>query len=202
MCLSHYIMIFFCGDTRCFSRDAFFLSFIVSTFLLVPGLTNAAIVTPQLAGGTSHTIALASDGSVWAWGSNYGGQLGNEVSGSTFNPTVIASLGEVRAIAAGGDNSAALKGDGTVWTWGNNFYGQLGNGTTATSNTPVQVSGLGSVTALSASGDHTAALKTDGTVWTWGGNDSGQLGQWYRYQFHCSNSGSRHFRSEINCGFF
>ena len=135
--------------------------------------------------GDGHSMALKSDGSVFGWGNNTSGEVGNGTASSTVDvlvPTAVVGLGAgsgVVAIAAGASHSMALKSDGTVLTWGNNNSGQLGNGTTTDSPTPVTVSGLGAgsgVIAISAGSAFSVVLKSDGTVLTWGNNASGQLG--------------------------
>ncbi len=127
-----------------------------------------------------HTVYLKNDGTIWTWGSNSNGQLGNGTSGPGTDsniPVQVPGLLGMTAIAAGTNFTVALKNDGTVWTWGYNAYGQLGNGTQTDSNIPVQV-GLSSVIAIAAGYDHTVALvnSSGGTVWTWGHNANGQLG--------------------------
>jgi alpha-tubulin suppressor-like RCC1 family protein len=131
-------------------------------------------------GGYQHSFALKNDGTVWAWGHNSSGQLGNGTFINTTVPVPVSSLTAVTAIAGGGGHSLALKNDGTAWAWGRNFFGQLGNGTNTDSNVPVQVSNLSGVSAIAAGGlkdfEHSLALKNDGTVWAWGFNGFGQLG--------------------------
>jgi alpha-tubulin suppressor-like RCC1 family protein len=136
-----------------------------------------------LAAGSSHSLALKDDGTVWAWGSNTGGQeqkisgqLGNDTITSTNTPVQVSDLDGVKAIAAGSSYSLALKDDGSVWAWGYNEFGQLGDGTNTDSSTPVQVSDLDGVKAISGGGAHSLGLKDDGTVWAWGSNPYGQLG--------------------------
>lgn len=129
-----------------------------------------------IAGGGSHSIALRSDGTVWAWGDNGNGQLGDGTNTSSNVPGQVSGLTGVTAIAANGMHTIALKSDGSVWAWGYNGGGQLGNGTFTSSNVPVQVSGLTGVTAIAAGGNHTIAIKSGGTVWAWGQNLYGQLG--------------------------
>lgn len=133
-------------------------------------------VPPAISSGYWHTVALRSDGTVWTWGSNLYGQMGDD-SRERHTPTQVNGLNGVTAIAAGEQNTVALKSDGTVWAWGNNDWGQLGDGTTSFRRTLVQVSGLIGVTAISAGALHTVALKADGTVWVWGWNSHGILGE-------------------------
>lgn len=136
-----------------------------------------ATVFVAIAGGGSHTLALDSNGAVWAWGSNSYGQLGD---GSTLqkNSPVPIGLSGITAVAAGLNHSVALKSDGTVWTWGWNFYGQLGDGSTLQKTSPVMLPAisLSGVSAVAAGYYSTVALKTDGSVRAWGDNSRGQIG--------------------------
>ena len=149
-----------------------------------------------LAGGVGFNIALRSDGTVWAWGVNYYGQLGDGsiTIGSqdfTYPPVQVSGLSGVIAIASGYDHSLALKSDGTVWAWGINASGALGNPAFATctnqpngvSAVPTQVQGLSGVVAIAAGASHSMALKSDGTVWAWGDDSFGQLGTQLRTNF-------------------
>ena len=76
-----------------------------------------------IAGGSAHTIALKNDGTVWAWGYNDYGQLGDGTYGKRTTPVQVSSLIGVTAIAGGAYHTIALKSDGTVWAWGDNKYG-------------------------------------------------------------------------------
>ncbi len=129
-----------------------------------------------IAGGYFHSIALKSDGTVWAWGRNNHGQLGDGTTTSRNTPSQVSDLNNVTAIARGFDHSIALKSDGSVWAWGFNYYGQLGDETTTDRYSPVQVSGLRDVIAVAGGYYHSMALKSDGTVWAWGRNIAGALG--------------------------
>lgn len=122
----------------------------------------------DLAAGDFHNTAVKSDGTVWAWGYNGYGQLGNNATVDQGTPIQVATLTGVTASAAGYDHTLALKSDGTVWAWGYNFYGQLGDGTYVDKLTPVQVNGLTGIVAIAAGGKRSIALKNDGTVWAWG----------------------------------
>lgn len=156
--------------------------FVIAMMVLGWNANLAAAVTPSIAGGGWHTIALKNDGSVWSWGYNRFGQLGRAASESCSNytcgttPAQVTSLSGVIAIAGGGFHTTILKDDGTVWAWGYNRYGQLGDGTTTDSSTPMQVTGLSGVNDISSGYVHSVALKNDGTIWAWGYNRYGQLG--------------------------
>lgn len=143
-----------------------------STPLQVQGLTGVTAV----AAGYEHTVVLKGDGTVWAWGNNYFGQLGDGNNINMSTPVQVQGLTGVRAVAAGTWYTVALKDDGTVWAWGHNEWGQLGDGTTTDSYAPVQVQGLTGVTAVAAGWAHAVALRDDTTVWGWGNNMAGQLG--------------------------
>lgn len=127
-------------------------------------------------GGGHHSLAVTNDGTLWAWGMNNHGQLGNGTTVSSNVPVQVTTLTDVVAVAQEWTNSIALKGDGTVWAWGYNAGGQLGTGDHVSSSVPVQVPGLSGITAIAGEGDHTIALRNDGTVWAWGSNTYGQLG--------------------------
>ncbi len=138
---------------------------------------NALSGVTAIAGGYLHSLALKNDGTLWAWGANYAGQLGNGTSNDSNVPIQVSALSGVTAIAAGGEFSLALRNDGTVWGWGRNVDGQLGTGIhTDSSNVPVQMGVLSGITAIAAGGSHTLALKNDGTLWSCGDNYRGQLG--------------------------
>ncbi|HEX9545692.1 MAG TPA: hypothetical protein VF942_00050, partial [Acidimicrobiales bacterium] len=132
-----------------------------------------------IAGGDLHSIALKSHGTVWDWGRNTSGQLGNNSTTNSSVPVQVNGLTGATGVAAGGDDSLAVKSDGTAWDWGDNLAGQLGNNSTTNSSVPAQVSGLSAATAVAINGDdddHGLAVRSDATVWAWGSNASGQLG--------------------------
>jgi alpha-tubulin suppressor-like RCC1 family protein len=132
----------------------------------------------QVAGGGSHAAAIKTDGTLWTWGNNGSGQLGDNTTSTRSSPVTTAGGGtNWRQVAGGGNHTAAIKTDGTLWTWGWNAYGQLGDNTTSTRSSPVTTAGGGTNwRQVAGGGNHTAAIKTDGTLWTWGVNSLGQLG--------------------------
>ena len=136
---------------------------------------NALFQTEPMIAAEDHTVVLKSDGTVWTFGWNIYGQLGDGTTTDKSTPVQVKDLTGVTAIAAK-DHTVALKSNGTVWTFGSNDYGQLGDGTMTDKSTPVQVKDLTGVTAIAAGSEHTAVLKNDGTVWTFGSNFRGKLG--------------------------
>ncbi len=148
----------------------------LDALLLSPwAVSVAAAGNPEmqrLAAGGIHSLALKTDGNLWAWGYNWAGTLGDGTSTDRWTPVQV--LTGVAAVAASNGYSLAIKTDGSLWAWGYNREGQLGDGTTTDRRTPVQV--LTGVAAVSAEYEHSLALKTDGSLWAWGYNREGRLG--------------------------
>jgi alpha-tubulin suppressor-like RCC1 family protein len=128
--------------------------------------------------GNSFAAAIKNDGTLWLWGSNYSGQLGNNSIINTNSPVQTLSAGNNwSVISLSANHAAAIKTDGTLWLWGSNFQGQLGDNTVVNKSSPVQTFSGGTTWSKVACGTNsTAAIKTDGTLWTWGWNFVGQLG--------------------------
>jgi alpha-tubulin suppressor-like RCC1 family protein len=130
-------------------------------------------------GGFFFTLAIKTDGTLWGWGNNANGTLGNNSTGDVSSPIqTVASGTNWQQVSAGYKSVAAIKTDGTLWTWGQNNYGQLGDNSVIQRNSPVQTVSGGTVWSVVSAGNTgmTASIKTDGTLWTWGRNNSGQLG--------------------------
>lgn len=141
----------------------------------VVGLTD---VTAIAARGVS-AYALRADGTVWSWGDNFHGQLGDGTRTASALPVRVTGLTDVTAIGAGDNTGYAVRADGTLWSWGDNGGGHLGTGSTADhSTTPVRVTALTDIVAVAGGGgsNGTYALAEDGTVWSWGYNFAGALG--------------------------
>ncbi len=159
--------------------------------MTVTSSAQGGFTATRIAAGGLFSLALDVNGSVWAWGNSYGGQLGDGLSITAINaaqgPAQVVGLnrngilGSVKAIATGGSHSLALLNDGSVVAWGYDNYGQLGDNSIVSSSVPVQVVDganlkLSGVIAIAAGLDHSLALKSDGTLWAWGYNGYGQLG--------------------------
>lgn len=170
---------YFWGDTLFNAKVRYSIFAVVLAIYLsvVPGIAyGAASTQPSINAGHGSSFAVATDGTVWAWGQNVYGQLGDGSTTNRTSPVQVQGLTGTIAVDASYLFSLALKSDGTVWSWGYNYYGQLGNGSTKDQTTSAQVQGLTGVIAISAGVNHSLALKNDGTVWAWGGNGIGQLG--------------------------
>lgn len=143
----------------------------------------------QISAGASFTLALTSEGTVYAWGQNYQGMLGNGTTTGSSTPVQVKGVGGtgvlsgISQVEAAGEFSMALSTTGTVYAWGRNVEGQLGIGaTSANSTTPVQVvagaqgsGNLSNVTSIEAGWSHGLAL-VGGQVFAWGDNADGKLG--------------------------
>ncbi len=130
----------------------------------------------EVAANNYTSMALKEDGTIWAWGYNSKGQLGDGSTTSKNTPVKVKDLTNIVQIKAGYQHGLALKSDGSVWAWGYNNNGELGDGTTADKLVPQQVPGLTGIIQISAGASYNVALKNDGTVYTWGDNTYGQIG--------------------------
>ena len=149
----------------------------------VPPLTSVT----KLGGRPYFTLAVKSDGTIWAWGMNRYGQMGNNTVNPLTGPQVTVpvlvsnswpggAVNNPKQVTCGYQFGAALLTNGTVWTWGSGSHGELGDGATTANYTPVQVPNLTNIVAISAGWFHILALRSDGTVWDWGNNVNGELG--------------------------
>jgi alpha-tubulin suppressor-like RCC1 family protein len=144
---------------------------------LIPGISSAVGVTL----GGEHSCVLLGDGTVWCWGTNTKGQLGDGSLIDHTTPTLVPSLADVRQIVAGENHTCALLGDSSVRCWGDNHHGQLGDGSTSERDSATIATIHGAV-QIAASWDVTCARLADSTALCWGdnGNTGGPLGPWWR----------------------
>jgi hypothetical protein len=127
------------------------------------------------ASGSSHSVAIKTDGSLWAWGNNFSGQLGDGTNTNKSVPTRIGSDNDWLSIKCG-SRIIAIKTDGSLWAWGSNASGQLGDGTTTPKNSPIRIGQESKWQIIAGDGSHTLSIKSDGSLWAWGSNQIGQLG--------------------------
>lgn len=155
----------------------------------LPAPTGAAAGTRWTAvvAGTFHSAALRSDGSLWMWGDNTNGQLGDGTRTPRQTPVAVAAPASVPVgtrwtqVALGANHTLALRSDGTLWAWGANYWGQLGDNSGQTQLRPVRIpvptAANGAVWNLVVTGDdHTLARASDGLVFGWGRDQRAQLG--------------------------
>lgn len=156
---------------------------------VVTGLGSGVV---RIVTGTSHACALKSDGSVWCWGLDETGQIGNPTSPDSCpwtpspyrcakTPQKVAALGSLQAIeiAAGENHTCARGSDRTLWCWGNGSWGQIGTGSTPAKTLPTQIGVLGNQAAVGVTGgsaSHTCARTVDGHLYCWGMNFRSEIG--------------------------
>jgi alpha-tubulin suppressor-like RCC1 family protein len=137
-----------------------------------PGLRPPFVQLTHISAGSIHSLAIRADGTVWAWGPEHNGTLGNgNMSfGHRTRPVQVEVLTQARAIAAGYMQSLALQGD-SVWHWG-----VLHPDIVLPHTVPTQRADLSGVRQIATGGGHHLVLLNDGTVRAWGFNINGQLG--------------------------
>jgi uncharacterized delta-60 repeat protein len=129
-----------------------------------------------LAAGGSHTVAVRTDGSLWAWGNNASGQLGLASNTSYNTPQRVGTDTNWASVATGDSHTVAVRTDGSLWAWGSNASGQLGLANNNDYNTPQRVGTGTSWASVAAGSAHSLAVQADGSLYAWGLNDNGQLG--------------------------
>lgn len=151
---------------------------LTATVGTLTGTAKMTVTKPYLgvSGGLEHTLAIKQDGTLFAWGRNQTGQLGDGTFLDRTTPTAIGTSKIWKKVVAGDYHAIGLRTDGTLWAWGRNLNGQLGTGNSASTNVPVPVGTEADWVDVAAGTYHSAAVKSDGTVWTWGRNTVGQLG--------------------------
>lgn len=121
--------------------------------------------------------AVKTDGTLWSWGINNMGQVGDGTTANKSSPVQIGSSTDWATPGRGQqDEGFCVKADGSLFGWGRNQYGSVGDGSTTQRNSPVQIGALTNWSYVDGGGYFAAALKTNGTVWTWGRSGDGRLG--------------------------
>lgn len=141
---------------------------------VVGGFTDWA----DVAAGSQFSVGLRRNGTIWSWGSNSAGQLGDGTTTSSASPvSVVGGFTDWTQISSKGAHTLALRGNGALWAWGYNGSGQLGSGNTTTVSSPVSVvGGFTDWIHLAAGSDFSLAIRANGTLWSWGNNTFGKLG--------------------------
>ncbi len=129
-----------------------------------------------IAAGRNHSLCILTDHTLYAWGDNSFGQIGDGTTSSKLAATQVGTDVDWFAVAAGGAHTLAIKQDQSLWAWGSNTYGQLGDNTTGDSLVPIRIGVNQRWLAVAAGRYHSIAIATDGTLWVWGRNAEGQLG--------------------------
>jgi alpha-tubulin suppressor-like RCC1 family protein len=143
--------------------------------VVVDGLPRTVV---GVVAGSEHSCALTSAGTVWCWGANFSGQLGDGTNGNRNLPVRVSGLpAGVVAVAAGSEHTCAATSRGAMTCWGANFSGQLGDGSNTNRNRPVDVARLsGTAVAITLGSEHSCAITAGAAMGCWGANFAGQLG--------------------------
>jgi alpha-tubulin suppressor-like RCC1 family protein len=143
-----------------------------------PNVTQVGTATDWLrvSAGNRFSLAIKNNGTLWSWGWNFTGQLGNTTIIDLNLPAQVGTANDWFLIDAGDQHSLAIKTTGTLWAWGNNTFGQLGDGTNTTSLFPIQIGTAANWSLISGGTDHSMAIDSSNILYTWGNNNNGQLG--------------------------
>ncbi|MCB1202810.1 MAG: S8 family serine peptidase [Verrucomicrobiae bacterium] len=144
---------------------------------LLPVKVGAATNWSAISCGSSFAAGIRSDGSLWAWGSNFSGQVGDGTTTSRNSPVQIGGDFDWVRVVCGASHALALKADGSLWAWGSNSLGQLGVGDQINRLEPLEVGSGRTWSRIFAGLNASAAIAGDGTLWTAGDNNSGQSGR-------------------------
>lgn len=149
-----------------------------TTTTFIPTQVGADTDWAEVAIGINHAAALKTNGSLWTWGKNDFGQLGDGTAGDHYFPAQAGADLDWQSLSAGGLHNLAKKTNGTLWAWGINSVGQLGNGGSGTpSNVPVQTGTANDWVSIKCGvSNNSFGIKTDGSMWAWGYNHFSQLG--------------------------
>jgi len=149
---------------------------------LTPAQVGSATNWQSVSAGDAHSLAITSNGQLWAWGNNDSGRTGFGIStGNQIIPVQVGSATNWQSASAGNNHSLAITTNGQLWAWGNNGSGRTGFGdNTGLQLTPAQVGSATNWQSVSAGGAHSLAITTNGQIWSWGGNANGELGKGFR----------------------
>ena len=141
----------------------------------VSAAENEELYWVTVAAGYYHSAAIRSDGTLWAWGLNGNGQLGDGTTTNSSTPVQIGSDTNWASVAAGFNYTMAIRTDGTLWGWGHNAFGRLGDSSTTRRTSPVPI-GTCEFNVIAGGWHFSAAIQADGSLWAWGRNNYYQIG--------------------------
>ena len=139
------------------------------TQLLVPTKISTSQDWREVSGSDFHNLAIKNNGTLWSWGNNSSGQLGNNSSITKYSPTQIGNS-QWKTVRAGTNHSVGIKIDGTLWAWGENEDASIGDGTFVDRFVPTLISSNTNWATVDCNLSRNIAVKTDGTLWVWGMN--------------------------------
>ena len=150
--------------------------FFALLLIILLNYTCSAQCWQKISHGSGFAISIQSDGSLWSWGLNNYGQLGDGTNISRLQPMQVSDATNWASVSCGGSHVLAIKTDGTLWGWGYNYYGQIGDGTTNARAIPTQIGTDTNWQSIKTGRDFSLAIKTNGTLYAWGVNYQAQLG--------------------------
>jgi alpha-tubulin suppressor-like RCC1 family protein len=158
---------------------------LVVLLFVTAGIKSTAQCWKMVRTGANHCIAIKNDGTLWAWGSNSDGQLGNGGTSDIWTPYQIGVDNDWSTVGTGksSTHNLAIKENGTLWAWGYNFYGQLGITPGDEELLPIQVGTDTNWSKVACGMFFSIAIKTDGTLWGWGSNNFGQVDDYNNNSF-------------------
>lgn len=127
--------------------------------------------------GQQNNFAIQSNGTLWGWGSNGSGRMGNNTSASFSSPVQVSTLSNWSQVSCGYNHNQGILSNGTLWGWGANTFGQIGNNSRVSAvSSPAQIGSLSTWVQVASGLNYSMAIQSDGTLWTWGISSLGRLG--------------------------
>ncbi len=134
--------------------------------------------TVSTGNAANHSMAIRSTGTLFGWGENVNGQVGDHTTTNRLSPTTVGTITDWKVLAVNGTHTMAIRSNGELWGWGENAGGELGDGTSSNKVAPTRIGTATDWDTLSAGAGFMHAIKNDGTLWAWGYGGYNQLGVW------------------------